>query len=101
MGDPLTVTFNGGEAQSVTVVSAILAASVAGGLGWALLAILGAVSNKARRVWTALASVVLLLSLAGPLGADADTATTSALVAMHLVVGLILIVGLHRTTVRD
>lgn len=97
IGDPLTVSFNGTQ-QNVNVVSAILVATLAGALGWVLLAVLDRRVTKSQQLWTAIASVVLLLSLSGPISADATTGTKIALVAMHLVVGVVLIAGLRRTT---
>jgi len=50
--------------------------------------------RRCRTVWTVLASAVLLVSLLGPLGATSPAAVVS-LVALHLLVGLALILGLR------
>jgi hypothetical protein len=47
-------------------------------------------------IWTALATVVLAVSLLGPLN-GIDTTTKTALLGLHMVVGVVLIVGLPRT----
>lgn len=68
--------------------------SVATGLaGWALLTLLRKVTRKAETVWRVIASLVLVVSLLGPLGAT-SVATGVVLVTMHLVVGGVLLVGL-------
>jgi hypothetical protein len=72
-----------------------ITAAVAGLLAWALLAILERATRRGRTVWLVIASVVLLVSLAGPLGA-ATAGAVVALAALHLTVGLVLIVGLSR-----
>ncbi len=50
--------------------------------------------RRCRTVWTVLASAVLLISLLGPLGATSAAAVVS-LVALHLLVGLALLLGLR------
>ncbi|MEU0132166.1 MULTISPECIES: DUF6069 family protein [unclassified Streptomyces] len=86
----------GDKAQEIGVASVIGATVVVGLLGWGLLAVLDRATASARTVWTVIASVVLLLSLLGPVGAE-GTSAKAALAVMHLVVGLILIPGYART----
>jgi hypothetical protein len=64
--------------------------------GWALLALLERFTARARTIWTAIALLVALLSLAGPLSALASTtaANAVALALMHLAVAAVLIPGL-------
>ena len=90
-GLPLSVPGQG----DVGAVAVGVTAAVAGLLGWALLAFLQRATRRGRTAWAAIASVVLLLSLAGPLGA-ATVGAGAALAALHLTVGLVLIVGLPR-----
>jgi Family of unknown function (DUF6069) len=73
-------------------------AMVAGGslvaalAGWALLALLERFTARARTIWTAIALLVALLSLAGPLSILATTeANVLALALMHVVVAAVLI----------
>lgn len=79
------------EAGSVIVVSA--AASLA---GWGSLAVLERLWSRGRQVWTVVAVVVLVASLAGPL-AGVTTAATVSLAVMHLAVGAVLIPTLTTT----
>src|SRR5699024_2604639 len=79
--------------RAVTIlwaVSVAVAAVVAGAAGWLALALLERVRMHARRVWTVLAGVVLVLSRLGPLGGVGGGAI-GGLLALHLVVGLTLI----------
>ncbi len=59
-----------------------------------LLAVLERTAGRPRRAWTITALAVLALSLTGPLGSAADTASLGVLTAMHLLVGAVLIPGL-------
>lgn len=95
-GVDLTVR-TGGETRPFDAGTVTPSALLAGLAGWALLAALERFTGRARRTWTIIAVVVLVLSLSGPLGNGADTATTLVLAAMHLVVGAVLILGLRRS----
>ncbi|MEU4564017.1 DUF6069 family protein [Actinoplanes sp. NPDC023936] len=81
---------SGPEAVSVALVIMMSAAFAL--LGWGLLALLERFTARARTIWTAVAGVVLVLSLALPLMVDATSGTKAALVLMHLVVGAAVIV---------
>ncbi|HIZ35392.1 MAG TPA: hypothetical protein H9815_06415 [Candidatus Ruania gallistercoris] len=70
------------------------AALLVAAAGWALLALLEKVTAHARRVWTVIAGIVLGLSLVGTLGGTHPGAI-AGLMALHLVVGLTIIVGLR------
>lgn len=74
------------------VLGAALVVSLA---GWGLLTLLQRRTSDARRSWTIVAVTVLVLSLGGPLTADASTVTRVYLAHMHLAVGLVLIPGLR------
>ena len=65
-GTHLLIRFGSGAAQSVGidyVIGASLAASLA---GWGLLALLERRTARARRIWTGIACVVVVLSLSLP-----------------------------------
>jgi hypothetical protein len=84
----------GGQASTpVTVNSASAAALVVGVLAWALIAVFDrTVRRVSRPLWTVIAILVFLVSLAGPFGGSGiDTKHRLALAAMHLVVAAILI----------
>lgn len=84
-----------GSVTPATVVGTALGSCLC---GWALLAILERRSVRARSVWTATASSVLIASLVDPLSAHAGTGGTVSLVCMHLAVAAVLIPGLLSTT---
>ena len=86
--------------QTVTGGAAAGAAVVAGLLGWALLALLERSSQRPERSWTSVAGVVLALSLGGPVIAGASGSALLGLLALHVVVGGLLITLLPRTA-RD
>jgi hypothetical protein len=84
----------GGQASTpVTVNSASAAALVAGVLAWALIAVFDRTARRVSRpLWTVIAILAFLVSLAGPFGGTGiDTKHRLALAAMHLVVAAILI----------
>ena len=100
-GAELTVSFGPGQPiQKVTVINVVVAALVGSLAGWGLLALLRRFTANARAIWTVIAIVFALFSLGGPLAAIASTGTKVALVAMHLAVATVLIVGLRRTRGR-
>ncbi len=73
-----------------------IVAVLTGLAGWALLTVLERLTKRARTAWTAIALVLLLVSLAGPLSATTPAATVG-LAALHLVVAAVLIIGLRRS----
>ena len=100
-GADLTVSFGAGQPiQKITVVNVVVAALVGSLAGWGLLGLLRRFTAKARAVWTVTAIVAALLSLGGPLSATASAGTKVSLVAMHLAVATVTIVGLRRTRGR-
>lgn len=84
--------------QTVGPVSIIVAAMAGGAAAWLLLALLIR-RPHGRTWWTALGVTVLLLSLAGPPLSGAGGAVLVILELMHVLVGLVLILGLRRSTV--
>ena len=98
--DPLAgVDLSVGSGSSVRTVgpAAVTGASLLAGLAaTGLAALLTRATARPRRNWLIAAGVVLAVSLLGPLGARSAGAGT-ALIAMHLAVGAILIVGIRGT----
>jgi hypothetical protein len=78
------------------VAATSLAAALA---GWGLLALLERFTARPRTSWTAIAVLVGLLSLAGPLSTIAPTTVANglSLALMHLAVAAVLIPGLAAT----
>jgi lysylphosphatidylglycerol synthetase-like protein (DUF2156 family) len=86
--------------QAVPFVAVVMASLIASLAGWALLAVLERFLSRARTVWTVVASIVLVLSLAGPLLGDAGVpvACRITLALMHLSVGAVLITQLSKSS---
>ena len=100
-GADLTVSFGAGQPiQKITVINVVVAALVGSLAGWGLLALLRRFTTNARAIWTVIAILFALLSLGGPLSTISSTGTKVALVAMHLAVATVSIVGLRRTRGR-
>ncbi len=99
LGLDLEVKTAGGSTQEVSQLAVALTSLVVGFAGWATVAALERFTRRPRTMWTVVATVVLVLSLLGPLGAPA-AGTKVGLVVLHLVVGGILLAGLARTARR-
>lgn len=84
----------GGTRQHIGPVAVVLTALLAGLAAWGLLALLERRGRRPVRTFRIIAVVVLLLSLAGPLGSGDGLSSTLVLLAMHLTVGAALIIGL-------
>jgi hypothetical protein len=98
LGVDLQVQPNGGRAQAVGVGEVVVASLAAALLGWALLALLERRTARALTLWTSAAVAVLLLSLGAPLTAARTASAAIVLVALHLTVAAVVIVGLRRTS---
>ena len=97
-GADLTVrTGAGSAAQHVGPTAVVVATVLAGLAGWALLALLQRFTSRARAIWITTALVVLVLSMAGPLGAGTTVTAAAILASMHLTAAAILIPGLARS----
>lgn len=90
LGVDLQVTPGTDQPQPIGVGAVLTASLTAGLAGWASSALLERLTHRARPVWTGLALVVLVASLA-PTQAGATTAATVALAAMHLAVAAVVI----------
>ncbi len=99
LGVQLTVrTSSGGSSvQTVGPAFVLVVSLLASLLGWGLLAVFERRTRRAGIVWTVVAGVVLLLSLAGPLTAAVTTGGKVSLVLLHLSVAAVLIPLLRRT----
>jgi hypothetical protein len=95
LGIDLTAPTGPGSEELQSITPALVAGTslVAALASWALLALLERFTARARTIWTAIALLVALLSLAGPLAALASTtaANALALALMHLAVAAVLI----------
>lgn len=90
-------TTMGGPTQPLAFGQVVISALLAGFAGWATLAVLERRVRAPRRRWTMLATAALGVSLAGPLTGGIDVSDRAFLLGMHLVVGVVVILGLRRT----
>jgi hypothetical protein len=86
---------SGSSTRDIGVVSVIVTALVVALAAGGLLRVLERRTERGRAVWTAVAAAVWLVSFAGPLGAR-TAAAGLWLAALHLVVGVVVVVGLRR-----
>lgn len=86
---------SGSSTGDVELVSVVVTAVVVAVVGAGLMRVLERRTPGARRVWTAVALAVWVVSLTGPAGARTLSAGLT-LAALHLVVGAVVIVGLRR-----
>jgi Family of unknown function (DUF6069) len=95
LGIELSVDKGGAGADTVQAVDAALAAVVAGLGAWAASTLM--VRRGVGRWWPFVGSTALALSMLGP-SYQADGAAAMALMALHLMVGAVLIAGFTRPT---
>jgi len=101
LGVDLAAPTRPGSEQLQSITPALVAATslVIALAGWGLLALLERFTARPRTIWTAIAALVGLLSLAGPLStvASSTLANGLSLALMHLAVAAVLIPGLAAT----
>jgi hypothetical protein len=85
---------SGPAAQTVGPLNILVVSVGCGAVAWMLLALLERLSVRGRLIWRICGWAVLVLSLAGPAALAQSTSALIGLLAMHLVVGSVLIVGL-------
>jgi len=88
------VAGSGASTQRVGPAAVAVVPLIAGALAWTLLAALEKVRTIGRRIWLVIGCVVLALSLAGPITMATSVGALITLLAMHLIVGTTLLVGL-------
>ncbi|WP_051476856.1 DUF6069 family protein [Arthrobacter sp. Br18] len=96
-GIQLTVGIGAGQPINITPAPILIASTASGLVAWALLVVLSRFLARGYTVWMIMAAVVLILSVSGPITAEATTATRVVLVLMHAVVATTLVLGLPRT----
>jgi hypothetical protein len=84
----------GDTVQPVGPAAVAVTALVAGLAAWGLLTLLERTVRRPARTYRIIASIVLILSLAGPLGSGVGTSSRLALLGLHITVGAALIIGL-------
>jgi hypothetical protein len=93
----LTLTARQGGVQHIGAPAVVISTIVVTFAGWALLAILERRTPRARDIWTVVATIVCITSLGSPLTNGIGTGAKLGLASLHLVVGVIVILGLRRT----
>jgi hypothetical protein len=73
-----------GDDQTIGLGPVILVTALVGLVAWGLLALLERTTSRAKTVWTAIAVVVLALSMFGPLGSGVNTSSKVVLACMHV-----------------
>lgn len=84
----------GDATQHIGPAAVVVAALIAGLAAWGLLALLERAIRRPAGTFRIIASIVLVLSLVGPLGSGVGTSSRLVLLGMHLTVGLALIIVL-------
>jgi hypothetical protein len=74
----------GGDDQTIGFARVIVVTTLAGLVAWGLLALLERSTSRAKAIWTAVAVIVFVLSLLGPLGSGVNTSSTVVLASMHV-----------------
>jgi hypothetical protein len=101
LGVDLAAPARPGSKELMSITPALVAGTslVVALAGWALLALLERFTTRAHTTWTAIAVLVALLSLGGPLSTLASTTAANglSLALMHLAVAAVLIPGLAGT----
>lgn len=90
----------GAPATTISPVVVVVVGALAGLVAWGLLALLERTTAHPRAIWMSISIVVLVLSLAGPLGAATTPSAKVVLVCMHLVVATALVPLMATTVTR-
>jgi Family of unknown function (DUF6069) len=86
--------------RSITLAQVSVATAIFGLAGWAVYGLLERYTNRARRLWIAIAVAVLTLSIAPIFVLRAGIDTRLALAGLHCLAGAVLIPGLPQTRWR-
>lgn len=81
----------GAHPEQVGIAAVAFAVALAGVVAALLVAVLRRRARRPRRVWLLIALVVLVVSLAGPLGAAQTAPAMLSLISLHLVAAAVLI----------
>ena len=84
----------GADTQHIGPAAVAVTALIAGLAAWGLLALLERAVRRPARTFRIIALIVLVLSVAGPLGSGVGIGSRLVLLGMHLTVGAALIIGL-------
>jgi Family of unknown function (DUF6069) len=100
--DVRSPAFGDGSTGDVGAAQVLIAAIVGSLLGWASLSLLERFTVRAAKLWSASASLALLVSLGAPFrGSGVGWESRAVLATMHILVAVVLIAGLFRTSPRE
>lgn len=74
----------GSDDQMIGFAQVIVVTVLVGLVAWGLLVLLERTTSRAKAVWTAIAVIVFVLSLLGPLGSGVNASSKVVLACMHL-----------------
>lgn len=74
----------GDDDQSIGFAQVIVVTVLVGLVAWGLLALLERRTPRATAIWTAIAVIVFVLSLLGPLGSGVNTSSKVVLACLHV-----------------
>jgi hypothetical protein len=97
LGTDITVPKSPSSSERIDLAigPVIVMSALASLAGWALLTVLERFTSRALVIWTAIATVVLLVTM--PWDADFTSSERLALVVLHLAVAVPLVLGFWRT----
>lgn len=88
----------GSSEQLIGFVQVLIVTMLVGSSAWGLLGLLEQATPRARAIWTAIAVVVLVLSLLGPLWSGVNASSKVVLVCMHIGAAAVIIPLMRRST---
>jgi hypothetical protein len=91
----------GNDDQTVGFVPVIVVTLLVGLVAWGLLALLERMTSRATAIWTAIAVIVFLLSLLGPLGSGVNASSKVVLACMHVGAAAAIIPLMRRSSVMQ
>lgn len=90
-----------GDAQTIGLPEVIVVTTIVGLIAALLLGLLERFTERAKTIWTVIAFVVLLVSLAAPLDAGVDTESKITLALLHLGAAAAIIPLMRREPATD
>lgn len=90
----------GGDDQTIGFAQVIVVTVLVGLVAWGLLALLERRTARAKAIWTAIAVIVFVLSLLGPLGSGVNTSSKVVLACLHVGAAATIIPLMRRSAAR-
>lgn len=90
----------GDDDQTIGFAQVVVVTALAGLVAWGLLALLERTTSRTTAIWTAIAVLVFLLSLLGPLGSGVTTSSRFVLACLHIGAATTIVPLLRRSAAR-